>query len=153
MIILPWCLNPGIAFSWEGGVSHALCSCSFLYFQQISLPHSLTWISWFECRAKILLFLTTREHVSKLPNGPTVLEALGKHPWGVRAMPCIEPVVLWHQENGYQLSPLWASVKWLIKPQAWEDKHSYWLFTLLYIFVKTANKTKMMWLNYLQPHF
>lgn len=53
---------------------------SFISNKSLRLPHSLTWISWFECRAKILLFLTTHEHVSKLPNGPTVLEALGKHP-------------------------------------------------------------------------
>lgn len=151
MIILPWCLKPGTAFSWEGGVGHGFCSCSFLYSQQLSLPRSLSWICWFECRTKNVLFLTTHEHVSKLPTGPTVLEDLGKHHWGVWTMPCIEPAVLCHQENGYQLSPLWASVKWLTKPQAWEDNHSYWMFTLLYIFIKTADKTKVKWLNYLQP--
>lgn len=44
MIILPWCLNPEIAFCWEGWVSHGLCSCSFLYFQQgiVNISASIT---------------------------------------------------------------------------------------------------------------
>lgn len=160
MIILPWCLNTGIAFCRERWVIHALCSCFFLYFQQ-----GIANVSALLTNLDILLWLWRKNYTipdctwtclkaSSWTNsagspGETSLRNLNSFLFLAYSQLCsdtkkqgISWVHVGHQSQMTNQTTRPTRQVFLLDLQVC---HMYLL--------QIANKTKLMWLNYLQPPF